>query len=152
MSYSRHHDLLTTVGLLVTLACVRRLAIGSHLWAGAPCSSFIWMSRGTTRRCRLRPRGSRMYATVKKANRFVRRLCMVSLDCTIYRLHQLHLPFFCIGLSQVHSVLLHLLWLFLSSYLYLSEVGVCAQKGLLLDNRTTCKQPPATVWSTGGLQ
>ena len=81
VAYSRCHDLLSVVGFMVTLACIRRLRTGGHLWAGAPCSSFVWMSRGSTKRCRLRVRGARALSSVKKANRFLRRLCMGSLGC-----------------------------------------------------------------------
>ena len=50
-----------------------------HVWVGAPCSSWIWLSRGSTRRCQLRPRGNKAIRSVKKANRLVRRICYMHL-------------------------------------------------------------------------
>ena len=47
----------------------------SEAWIGLPCSSWIWMSRGTTRRSRLRVRGCRRLSKVRAANRMVRRVC-----------------------------------------------------------------------------
>jgi len=73
--YSRHMDIGTAVGFLATFEAVRRLVKGGLLWLGAPCSSWVWISRGSTQRCRIRPQGSRKVASVLRMNRLVRRLC-----------------------------------------------------------------------------
>ena len=83
--YSRHYDLLTAVGFLVALQATRRLVRSGTLWCGAPCSSWVWMSRGTTYRCPLRPKGKKKLTSVRAMNKLVRRLCFVSLGC-IHRL------------------------------------------------------------------
>ena len=82
VSYSRHMDLLKGIGLVAALAACRRLIKGATLWLGCPCSQWVWISRGSTRRNRLRPSGSKRIASVKAANRLVRRLCYLWLVCT----------------------------------------------------------------------
>ena len=85
--YSRHYDIMTQMGLLVFLQGVRRLfepwfergqcwntGVGGHLWVGAPCSSWVWVARSSTRRCRNRVKGSKKVASVRKANKLLRRL------------------------------------------------------------------------------
>lgn len=81
--FSRHHDLLCAVGWLAAMQACRRMVAGSLVWLGVPCSSWIWLSRGSTFRCRVRPRGSRRISKVKKANRLVRRLCFMFLGCDL---------------------------------------------------------------------
>lgn len=110
---SRHHDLMSALGLLICFQIIRRIRVscpyrgvkpgrshyarhasnlkpcakylfptckvGGHLWCGAPCSSFVWISRGSTRRCRLRPGGSKRIASVRAANKLVRRFCYACL-------------------------------------------------------------------------
>ena len=44
---------------------------------GPPCSTWVFMSRGTTGRPRLRIRGSKYFRKVKEANRFVRRMLYI---------------------------------------------------------------------------
>ena len=46
---------------LVWLLLQLRLTRGGLLWIGIPCSSWIWLSRGSTRPCHLRPRGRKRY-------------------------------------------------------------------------------------------
>ena len=83
VSYSRHQDLLTACGFLAALQACRRLARGSTVWLGVPRAQWIWLSRGTTKRCHLRPKGSkRRYKAVRLANRLVRRVCFLFLGCT----------------------------------------------------------------------
>ena len=72
--YSRHFDILTACGFLASLQACRRLVRGALCWIGVPCSSWIWLSRGSTKRCRLRPQGNRRYKKVKESNRLVRRI------------------------------------------------------------------------------
>ena len=79
---SRHHDFMLAIGFVLVMQCVRRLGLHSHMWIGVPCSTWVWMSRGSTRRCRLRVRGSKKVRCVRAANKFIRRLCYASLSCT----------------------------------------------------------------------
>ena len=77
--YSRHHDLSTSTGLLSTFQAIRRVIAGGFLWLGIPCSSVIWLSRGSTFRSSLRPRGKKRLRKVRETNRMVRRLLYVFL-------------------------------------------------------------------------
>lgn len=77
-------DLGLTLGLLSAFQACRRLIVGGLLWLGCPCSSWVWVSRGSTRRCRLRPKGDTKVRSVKQANRLVRRLCYLLLACLEY--------------------------------------------------------------------
>ncbi len=48
-------------------------------------SGFVWLNRGTSRRSRLRPKGAkRKQASVRRANKIVKRLCFLSLGCVEY--------------------------------------------------------------------
>ena len=79
--YSRHMDLAKGIGLICAFQACRRLIKGATLWLGCPCSQWVWISRGTTGRNRLRVSGSKRVPSVKAANRLVRRLCYLSLVC-----------------------------------------------------------------------
>ena len=79
---SRHHDLLTALGWIAALQCLRRLVRGGCLFIGIPCNQWIWLSRGSTFRNRLKPKGCKRIASVKKGPRptnLVRRICYLSL-------------------------------------------------------------------------
>ena len=80
VSYSRHLDLHSGVGFLTAFQALRRVVATGLLWLGLPCCSYVWLSRATTRRCRLRPRGSKKFRKVRQANRLVRRVCYLLLD------------------------------------------------------------------------
>lgn len=71
---SRHLDWLTTWGFLITLQGLRHMAKHGLAWFAPPCSSWIWLSRGSTHRSGLNPRGNRRYRKVRDANRIARRL------------------------------------------------------------------------------
>ena len=71
---SRHLDWLSTLGFLITLQGLRHMARGGLAWFAPPCSSWIWLSRGSTRRSALNPRGARRYRKVREANKLCRRL------------------------------------------------------------------------------
>lgn len=75
VNYSRHQNILLAMGFVVTLQTLRRVIKNGTVWLGVPCSSWVWMSRATTRRCRLRPQGTKKYQQVKLSNRLVRRVC-----------------------------------------------------------------------------
>ena len=48
-------------------------------WLGVPCAQWIFLSRGSTGRSRVRPRGKKLLKNVAKTNRLVRRLCYLFL-------------------------------------------------------------------------
>lgn len=80
--FSRHLDLMTCVGLLAAFQAARRMVEGSTVWLGVPCSQWVWLSRGTTGRSRIRPKGAkRRYASVANGNKLVRRVCYLFLIC-----------------------------------------------------------------------
>ena len=46
----KRHNVLQPVGLITLLALVMRLRPGALLWMAPVCSTWVWMSRGTTGR------------------------------------------------------------------------------------------------------
>ena len=48
MRRSASHDILTPVGFLVTLAAAMRIRRGGVFWAAPPCSTWVFLSRGST--------------------------------------------------------------------------------------------------------
>ena len=44
------YDLLRPAGLVLTLMAVMKIRRGGLLWLAPPCSSWIWMSMGSTKR------------------------------------------------------------------------------------------------------
>ena len=73
--FSRNLNNLTGIGMMATLQGLRTLCQGGLAWFGIPCSSCVYMSRGSTRRSRLNARGCRSYASVRQANAIARRDC-----------------------------------------------------------------------------
>lgn len=86
VSYSRHHDILAGIGFVLAIQALRRVVEYGTVWLGVPCSSWVWLSRATTRRCKLRPRGNKKYQQVKLANKLVRRVCYLLLGLRIVEL------------------------------------------------------------------
>lgn len=71
---SRHLDFGGTTGFVSVLNGLRSIIIGGLCWFALPCSSWVFISRGSSKRNRLRPHGQRRYLKVKQANRLARRL------------------------------------------------------------------------------
>lgn len=71
---SRHLDWLSTWGFLIALQGLRHMAKHGLAWFAPPCSSWIWLSRGSTFRSGLNPRGALRFRKVREANRIARRL------------------------------------------------------------------------------
>ena len=46
-------------------------------WFGVPCSTFVWISRGHTKRSRATPLGDELRSDVRNANRIVRRVLVI---------------------------------------------------------------------------
>ena len=72
--FSRNLDVLKGVGFMAAIAGLRSLCEGGLSWIGVPCSSWIFLSRGSTKRSRLNVRGKRAYKSVRDANRIARRV------------------------------------------------------------------------------
>lgn len=85
--FTRAHNLLSTLGIVVALQTLRSLVKGGLYWAAPPCSSWVWLSRSSTGRTRLRPGGQRHRLKVRQANKLARRVCYI---CTYVRAKQAH--------------------------------------------------------------
>ncbi|CAK9097924.1 Uncharacterized protein SCF082_LOCUS45928 [Durusdinium trenchii] len=67
-------DITTAFGMLLLFIQARRLRVGGCAWYGIPCNSWIFMSRGTTRRSWFRARGETRYKSVRVGNKIARRV------------------------------------------------------------------------------
>lgn len=72
-------NMLTTAGWLRALHLTCRLRHGSLLWAGVPCSSFVYLNRGTSGRSASSPCGKQDVPSVKAANTIVNRVILLIL-------------------------------------------------------------------------
>jgi hypothetical protein len=75
----QRHNLLSTEGLLHAIKGVLRLRQRGLLWGGVPCSSFVWINRGTSRRSRANPLGDVSVASVSTSNTIVSRFALLVL-------------------------------------------------------------------------
>ena len=119
------------------LFCYRAscLQAGAHVIGGPPCSSWVWLSRGSTKRCRLRPQGSKLHAGVKRSNKLARRLLylkLVSTNSNAWWHPSMCMCYFC----PIYFV----------ACVACFEARSSSQARLLLDNRA------ATLIPAGGLQ
>jgi hypothetical protein len=73
---SLDHDILTPIGLLTLIVAVARLRPGGILWAAPPCSTWVFMSRGSTMR-HLDINGNSASAYVQAQNALVCRILLV---------------------------------------------------------------------------
>ena len=77
LSRDANEDMLTTGGWLKALRQVLRLKIGAVLWCGTPCSTWIFLSRGSTGRSTLNPLGRPLVQCVSDANILASRVCLL---------------------------------------------------------------------------
>ena len=70
---SRHLDVLTGVGFLAALQGLRRLRRQGLYWSAPPCSTWVWVSRGSSGRSLCRVRGRRYLKQIATANKIMRR-------------------------------------------------------------------------------
>jgi hypothetical protein len=68
VSSNPKEDLSTTVGFILALRGVLRLKIGALLWGGVPCSTWVYISRGTSGRSAWQPMGNTTMPCVRAAN------------------------------------------------------------------------------------
>lgn len=80
-SSCKDDDILRTGGFLRALRLVLRLRVAGLLFTGTPCSSWIFLSRGSTQRSSTNPLGNQRLQNVLSANVTVARtalLCLVA--------------------------------------------------------------------------
>jgi hypothetical protein len=70
-------DLTTPLGFLHALGLCLRLKPGGLLWAAPPCSTFVWMNRGTSQRNKDRAEGNESVPSVAASNIIVARLMLL---------------------------------------------------------------------------
>ena len=71
------HDLLSAKGFALAISMALSIAVGGCAWFGVPCRTFVWMSRGHTKRTLKRPHGDCGRADVRQANEIVERVCIL---------------------------------------------------------------------------
>jgi hypothetical protein len=71
------HDLTTPIGIVRAIQLVLRLKIAGLLWNGMPCSTFIFLNRGTSKRSRQCPLGSEQVPSVATANLLASRVAIL---------------------------------------------------------------------------
>ena len=73
------HDIRRVSGFLKAVQLVLRLKVGALLWAGTPCSTWVWISRSSTGRSRGNPLGRTDQHSVSDANVTVSRVALLVL-------------------------------------------------------------------------
>lgn len=120
IKYNPDDNMLTTAGWLRALRLICRLRHGALLWAGIPCSSFVFLNRGTSHRTAQHPCGDEAVPSVKSANVIVSRVILLLLvaiarnaawavEQPLSSLMDLHPRFaqlkeLCRGLAKLHAV------------------------------------------------
>ena len=66
------HDMLSVIGIAIAIRIALSVIPGGVVWFGVPCSTFVWMSRGHTKRSRQNPLGDLARVDVRRANRIAR--------------------------------------------------------------------------------
>ena len=61
-------NMLTSVGFAYAIILALSIVPGGTAWFGVPCSTFVCMSRGHTKRTRRRPQGDTRRTDVREAN------------------------------------------------------------------------------------
>lgn len=67
-------NLLTDAGMAAAILLCLSLVVGGTAWFGVPCSTFVFMSRGHTKRSRMKPKGNVKRQDVRQANLIVERV------------------------------------------------------------------------------
>lgn len=75
VAYSRKMNLLGQFGFLLAANYIPHLRASGVLWVGIPCSSWVFMSMGSTKRHFLRPQGQSHLKCTREGNALARRLC-----------------------------------------------------------------------------
>jgi hypothetical protein len=67
----RCHNILTSSGLLFLIQNLLTIMSGGCVWFGIPCSTWVWIARGHTRRSKININGNTQRQDVRQANRMV---------------------------------------------------------------------------------
>ena len=84
---ARRHDITTDAGLDDLLASLVRVPFGGLAWFAPPCSSWVWLSRGTYDRSVANPAGDTSQARVRAANRIAELTAKVTKVCDALGIH-----------------------------------------------------------------
>ena len=76
---NKHNNVMTDVGFLRAATLILRLKHGAVLWCGTPCSTWVFMSRGSTRRSATEPLGDEHVEKVRVSNCLVARTVLLTL-------------------------------------------------------------------------
>ena len=76
LSYHKGHDLLTPCGFLLALRMAEALKPGGLLWLAPPCSTWVWMARGSTGR-HIQVQGDVTLEVVVRNNALAERLVLL---------------------------------------------------------------------------
>lgn len=79
---SVYMDICSPRGMVTATALMRRLKIAGLGWLATVCSSFVWISRASTKRTVASPRGSPSSASAIMGNRMCARSALLFLFCT----------------------------------------------------------------------
>ena len=71
------HDILSVVGIAAAIRIALSVIPGGVVWFGVPCSTFVWMARGHTKRSRQNPLGDVARVDVRRANRIARIVVLI---------------------------------------------------------------------------
>ena len=85
--YSPIMDINTDEGLSIALAFLLRVRPGGLCFIGAQCSSWVWLSRSTTKRSIENPYGNTSFNRVAEGNLLncrVAVLCMIAITCGVF--------------------------------------------------------------------
>ncbi|CAJ1413450.1 unnamed protein product [Effrenium voratum] len=69
--YTRKMNILTNFGFILLLSVVRRIQRSGTAWYAVPCSSWIWLSRGSTHRSWVQAAGPRLEYNFRKGVEYV---------------------------------------------------------------------------------
>jgi hypothetical protein len=78
-SVNKQDDLLSSHGFLRAIKNILRLRRHALFWAGIPCSTFVWINRGTSKRSRECPLGCVDAPSAHAANVMTSRWCLLVL-------------------------------------------------------------------------
>jgi len=85
-------DICAAEGFAIAVRKALSIVLGGVAWFGVPCSTFVWVARGHTKRSRASPLGDASRADVRSANVLVRRvgvlLCLLRLRNVFFIVEQ----------------------------------------------------------------
>lgn len=81
--FGQHLDLCTDLGFAHTLCTIMRVKTSGLVMMGPQCSSWVWLSRSTTRRSLTNPYGDTSVETVREGNQVNSRVAMICAICSM---------------------------------------------------------------------